>query len=158
MQPPKLTYDHDELVVKKEDWINLIFGFPALSLFAICLFFGKDTKPFFKGNLIGTGAAVLIILISLYFLVRQSLDNRVKMVINKKGIWTARKGWLLWSNIQYYYFEEIRGEGADTSLLKIRLLDNTKEVKIDISFFNTSKQHIDTAIERNSRDFNIIAL
>ena len=80
------------------------------------------------------------------------------MVINKYGIWVFQKGLLAWSNIQYYYFEEVIGEGANASLLKIKLLDRTNEVKIDISFFNTSEQDIEAAIEQNSGDFNIIAL
>ena len=158
MQSPRLTYDINEIIIKKEAWINLILGFPAISLFAIFLFFHQETKPFFRENIFATVAAVIVVLIALYFLVRNSLDSRIKMVINKYGIWVFQKGLLAWSNIQYYYFEEVIGEGANASLLKIKLLDRTNEVKIDISFFNTSEQDIEAAIEQNSGDFNIIAL
>ena len=80
------------------------------------------------------------------------------MVINKEGIWTPKKGLLVWSNVQYYYFEEIQTDNATVSLLKIKLLKPSKEVKIDISFFNKSERDIEVAIKDNSGDYNIIAL
>lgn len=80
------------------------------------------------------------------------------MVINKEGIWTPKKGLLEWSNIQYYYFEELISDNDTIYLLKIKLLEPPKEVKMDISFFNKSQQDIDTAIAHNSGNYNIIAL
>jgi len=127
-------------------------------LLAIALFFGKETKPFFKENPFVTVVAVIIILVAIYFLVRYSLDRRIKMVINKEGIWTPKKGLLVWSNVQYYYFEEIQTDNATVSLLKIKLLKPSKEVKIDIAFFNKSERDIEDAIKDNSGDYNIIAL
>src|SRR5215211_5979647 len=150
MQLPKLTNDCKELVIKKEAWINLILGFPGIALLAIALFFGKETKPFFKENPFVTVVAVIIILVAIYFLFRYSLDRRIKMVINKEGIWTPKKGLLVWSNVQYYYFEEIQTDNATVSLLKIKLLKPSKEVKIDIAFFNKSERDIEVAIKDNS--------
>jgi len=158
MQSPKLTYDKNELVIRKEAWINLILGFPAISLLTIGLFFHKETKPFFIENPLVTLASIVIIIAALYFLVHNSLDRRIKMAINKEGIWIAKKGLLSWSNLQYYYFEEITSDYDTTSLLKIKLLEPAKEVKVDISFFNTSEQEIEQAIERNSGEYKIIAL
>ena len=158
MQPPRLTYDKGELIIRKEAWINLILGFPAIALFAISLFFHKETRPFFREHPIVTIAAVLIILAALYFLVRNSLDRRIKMVINKMGVWTVQKGLLAWSNIQYYYFEEVRSDNATATLLKVKLVEPDKEIKIDISFFNVSERDIDRAIATNSGDLKIIAL
>lgn len=158
MQQPRLSYDKNELLIRKEAWINLIFGFPAISLFAIGLLFHKETRPFFRENPIVTVVAVLIVLVALYFLVRNSLDKRIKMVVNQEGIWTAQEGLLVWSNIQYYYFEEIQSDNVTTWLLKIKLIEPTKEVAVDTSHFNTSQQDIETAIERNSGNYNIIAL
>jgi len=158
MQPPKLTHDNNELVIQKEVWINLILGVPAISLFAICLFSNKSTKRFFKENQIATIAVILIILAALFYLIRRSLDSRVKMVINKEGIWTSSKGLLLWSNIQYYYFDEIKSDYDTAFLLKIRLNQPDKEIIVDISFFNTCEKEIANAIANNSGDYNIIAL
>ena len=158
MQPPKLTKHSDDLVIKKEAWINLILGFPALSLLAIALFFGKATRPFFRENSLLSIAVLLIILAALYFWVRNSLDKRIKMVINKEGIWAHNKGLLVWSNIHYYYFEEVRSDYDTVTLLKVKLLKPDKEVKIDISFFNVSERDIDVAIENNSGSPKTIAL
>jgi len=158
MQPPKLTYDKNELVLRKEAWINLILGFPAISLFAISLFFHEETKPFFRTNPLATVAAILIILAALYFLVSKSLDRRIKMAINKDGIWTAQSGLLAWNNIQYYYIEEIASDYDTTWLLKIKLLEPVKEIKVNISLFKISEQEIEQAIDRNSGDYKIIVL
>jgi hypothetical protein len=49
MQPLILTYDPGELVVKKQAWINLILGFPALCLFVMAMFSDKETKTFSTG-------------------------------------------------------------------------------------------------------------
>jgi len=159
MKSPKLTNDENEIVLKKEGWTNLIFGLLAIAFITMTLFFGAGTKLFFKENFLISVFTVFIIITAAYFLIRNGLDRRIKMVVNEYGIWTISKGLLEWSNIQYYYFEEINRDGTDiTSILKIKLQNQSKNVKIDISNFNTSVQHIETAIKLNSGNFNIIGL
>ncbi len=158
MKFPTLTNDGNELVVKKVAWINFIFGIPAIILFALSLFFNKETRPFFKEHLFATVGLILMILLAFFFLVRNSLDGRIKMAITNQGIWLPGIGLLGWQNIHYYYFEEVQGEGADTTLLKIGLYDSTKEIKVDISFFNTNEKDIEKAIRLNSGEYNVIGL
>lgn len=158
MKHPKLTNEKEELVLRKEAWINLIFGFPAIILVVISLLRHDGAQQFLRTNIWAAVVGVLIVVLAIYFLIASSLDRRIKFVINTDGIWIHNKGLLAWNNIHYYYFEEITTENNTDFLFKIKLLNSKKEIKINISLFNVSEQQIEAAIAHNSGDNKVISL
>jgi hypothetical protein len=158
MGAPKLTNDKNELIIKKRAWLNLILGLPAFCLFGIFIFFGKETNQFFKEDPVAISAFVIIFLSGVYFLVRNGISEKIKMVINHQGIWMSDKGLFEWQKIYYYYFEEVQGDGDATSFLRIKLWDREKVISLEMSFWDTSEQDIEAAINKNSVGFNIIKL
>jgi hypothetical protein len=139
--PPAKPSNNNELVVKREAWFYLIYGLPMLAIAAILVFFGDDSA-FFTKNLTATIIVLLVFIAAGFFLVRYSMDSRIKLLINSEGIWTPKHGLLGWSNIQHYFFEKIVTDDGTIFLMKIQLMGYPKEVEIDISLFNTNVQAI----------------
>lgn len=154
----ELTNDKNELIIKKGSWLNIILGIPAFSLFGIFIFFGEETNPYFKEDPIAISAFILIFLSGIFLLFRNGIVEKIMMVINHHGIWISNKGLIEWQNIYYYYFEEVQLDEEVKSYLKFKLRDKEKEIKLNISLWDTCEQDIEASIRRNSVDFNIIRL
>jgi hypothetical protein len=157
MQLPKLTKDKHEMIVRKVTWGRLIMGFPMICFIAAFVFYQGKIKMFLADNLLAALGLAVAVLAALYFLIRDSLKEKVVLVVNIHGIWIRKKGLITWSNLRYYYFE-VADDENETTYLKIGLHDSDKQIKISMSMFDTNEQLIDEAILRNSGEYNIIAL
>jgi hypothetical protein len=158
MNRPGLTYDLKELIGKVMPAKGYIFG--ILFLFGlVCILIGPShiTLHDLKESWISTSLILLFLVYGLFSAIRMVLDRRIKLVINKNGIWHYKEGLIPWSNVYYYYFE-IQRDDVSVSLFKLKLLEPEKELSIHISDINVSFDDIEAAIKKNAIGYNILCL
>jgi hypothetical protein len=158
MQPHRLLYNSEELVIKDKDYISLVVGVLCI-LMLLYFLFGpyEKTRIIFKENLIAAIVLVIFLVVGIIYSFFKAFDRSIKIVINKEGIWLQKIGLIPWNNIYYYYFENQSHE-VSVSLLKIKLIEPEKEVQVDVSAMNKSFNDIERAIQRNAKNYNIKSL
>jgi len=102
------------------------------------------------------GAIFIITFLSLgsFYLWYKILDNGVKRVINKDGIWTKKYGLVKWENIFNYQFEKRKGKTV-TYNLKIDTQNPGRLIVCEITYLDTEFSEVKKAIDINSKEYNI---
>jgi hypothetical protein len=158
MQTPVVTNTADELVIRKHHYQHL-----AGALISTVLLIGLVAGPYEKSRIIFKENLFVAILLTLGLVIGaiycwySLFDRSVKIVINKKGIWTKKTGLITWDCIQYYYFGLIEGD-VTIYLLYIKLHTAENEVQIDISYAGNTRSDLASAIEQHSSGYTIYNL
>jgi hypothetical protein len=154
-----ITNDYDELIVRgshKRIPIYLLFLIvPCVALLTEPF---SELKKFFSENLIATILLTAFMFISAGYWWFMVFDKRIKIIINKNGIWNAKSNFIEWKEISSYNFKEETFKTRKFHFLVFRTVGNDKEYKIDISFYNKSYEQIEEAVNTNSKGFYITNL
>lgn len=158
MQNPVLIYNTDELVIRNRNYQYLISAliFTVLILWLIAGPYDKS-RVIFKENLMAAIILTIALVIGTFYCWFKLFDRSIKIIVNKKGIWTKKLGLILWDSIQYYYFGLLEGE-ITIYLLNIKLHNSENELQIDISYANNARNDLAQAILQYSIGHNIFNL
>lgn len=154
-----ITNDYDELIVKgshKKIPIYLLFLIvPCLVLLTEPF---SELKKFYSKNLIAATLLTAFIFISAGYWWFMVFDKRIKIIINKNGIWNSKSKFIKWKEISSYHFKEEIFKTRKFYFLVLRTVGDDKEYKIDISFYNKPYEQIEEAMNINSKGFYITNL
>lgn len=115
----------------------------------------KESLTEFNESPIGLAFIFVLMLFFFgYFCYKYFFDNKIKLVIDKQGIWTAKHGQIAWQSIWYIYQREIRGKYTEQRLI-IRLGEDGEEIKLNTTNYNKTADEIMEVIKSYSQKFNI---
>jgi hypothetical protein len=145
-----LTHDAKELVVKRNKYIFIIYGILWIGMLAQPIYNFDETAALFKRNPITSTAIYLLVIGAAVWLGYGILSHRVKLVINKRGLWTRRSKLVTWDNLYYYYFIKGKHQNQITWTFKFKTVAPEREFTVDMFFFDNDHEDIIKAIEDNS--------
>ena len=109
----------------------------------------------FNKSPIGLSITLIFILFLFgFFFYKYFFDNKIKLIIDKEGIWTPEYEKVKWQSVWYIYQKETRGKFAEQILI-IKLNEDDRELKISTSYLDKTAEDIITAIKEYSKKFNI---
>lgn len=86
-------------------------------------------------------------------------DKRIKLIINSKGIWSLKTGFIDWSNFWYFYVKEEKTTKAGTfRFIILKKKNDEKDYKIDLTFYDKTYEEVKEAININSKKYPVIDL
>ena len=141
---------------RKKFLLPLIFGvIPIVGLTYAILKNPKEEMTEFSKSPIGLSILILFLLFSSgFFFYKYFLDKKIKLIIDKDGIWTSKYGHVKWQSVWYIYQKEIRGKFTERKLI-IKLNEDDKEIKLDITYFDKTQDEIIAAFKEYSSKFNV---
>jgi hypothetical protein len=118
----------------------------------------KELVWFTKAPIV-TGIILLSLLSLLgYACYKIFFDNKIKLLIDNKGIWTPKHGQIEWQWIWYVYQKEIKEARYREQKLIIRLHNEAKDVIINYGALHKPADQIWKAIKMHAKDFDILFL
>lgn len=149
-----LTHDVNELVARhtgKYFRILAIFFSIPLIVFA---FRYSSTVEWFKQNPGGCVFLLSFLLLASTYFWYTSFDKRIKLVINRSGIWSVKYQQLAWDNVDAFYFQRVSGGSTDYFLwIDTKVIGES--IKMDISWLDKDVTEIEEAISKNGKDYSI---
>jgi hypothetical protein len=151
--------DPNELIVngshKKVILYALLFSVPCLGFLTQTL---DNLKSFYLENLfVSVLLTSLLYGLAIYFWF-MVFDKRIKLIINKNGIWTSKTSLVSWNSLWYYHMKEDFVKGEKYHLFFFKIKNSDIDYKVDITFCNKTYVEIINAIKSNSTDYSIIDL
>ena len=152
--------DNNELIVrgshKKVLLYALLFSIPAVGgLLTVNV---EDLKSMYFENIFASILMVTIIYGGpIYFWVKV-FDKRIKLIINKNGIWNSKSELLSWDNLWYYHIKEDFIKGTKYHFIIFKNKNNEIDYKIDVTYYDKTYIEILNAIKINSKEYSIIDL
>jgi hypothetical protein len=142
-----------ELIIKERNPFTIVSAI-IMTLLLLSFLLPVNRQLFKEQPIASTILAGVLFTILMYSLYK-FFDRTVKLRIDTKGIWTRKFGYILWNDIQYYYYPSTIDEYG---YIVIKSISFDKELDIDISYFNISTTELDRAISENCQATNVIRL
>ena len=121
------------LINTYDNWKKFITGNPVIAIFLLSILYGGALFGWIK-----------------------VFDKRVKLIINRNGIWYTKTQFIGWDNIEFFQFVEQKAAKAGTFyVLKLKTKNRSKAYKIDITFFDRNYNQIQASINENASKYSV---
>ena len=143
-----ITNDPKELIARGSHkgilWFAILMTIPSIGLLT-------DTYNNWKKFIIESPVISILLLSLIYggalFGWIKVFDKRVKLIINRNGIWYSKYQFTSWDNIECFEFIVQKTAKVGTFyVLKLKTKNRSKPYKIDITFFDKNYNQIQTSI------------
>ena len=149
-----LTHDANELVARHTGNVFRILAILFSITLTVFAFRYSSTVEWFKQNPDGCVFLLSFLFLSSTYSWYTSFDKRIRLVINKSGIWSMKFQQLAWDSIDAFYFQRVSGRSSDYFLwIDTKVIGES--VKMDISWLDKDVTEIAEAISKNSKDYSI---
>lgn len=156
MPKKPITREPHELICRQNARAYIFYALPFLVLLIVGAFEYKEMLAFFHSSPVGAVFLLSMYLLFILYFGHISLDRRIKLVINKKGIWTRKHKLIPWNDIESYHFKTLIGpKGGSSTKLFIQPKIICGYFKCDISFLDCGVKEISDAIDINASDYHI---
>src|SRR6185503_1782465 len=152
---PIYTYDENELIAKNTTKKNLYIAilFSAIGLYLLAGPYEK-TRVLFSWNIVFSIILVVWLASGFVFFLYRYLDKRIKLVINKKGIWTKKNGLATWEQV-WYFFIKIGGDKTKIENLVLKLKESETKIFINLNEYDKGKEEILTSFRHYAAQYPI---
>lgn len=149
--------DPNELVArgshKKVLLYALLFSIPFVGLLTV-----NSLKSFYSENLFAAVLLTFIFCVIPIYFWYMVFDKRIKLIINKNGIWSSKMHLVSWNSLWYYHIKEDLIKGTKYHFFIFKIKNSGIDYKVDITFYDKTYIEILNAIKINSNGYSIIDL
>ncbi len=142
----------NELIVrgshKRVIFLAVLMLIPCIGLFTDGL---KNLLTLLREHYITSPLLLLVIYAGAIYLWIKVFDKKIKLIINEKGMWYGKTGFVQWTDLWYYYFKENRTSKAGRFYYLIfKIREAAEDHTVDITFFDKTYGQIQQAIKANA--------
>lgn len=154
--PPEqyISNDANEIIAIKKPQKDWIFRLRFLLIGYLIIFF-KDYETT-KNEPWAWGFLALIVMANIIILFEEK-SKKIQFIINEKGLWTPKNGFVPWEDIWYYSIKEwpaIR-EYPPNYQLSFKLKEKDKIITIKFETINFKIENIQKSLRIYSQKFNV---
>lgn len=154
---PFITNDPKELIVRGSHkgvlWFAILITIPCIGVLTDSY---DNWKKFITGSPVGAIFLLAIFYGGALFGWIKVFDKRIKLIINRHGIWYSKTQFVNWDNIESFGFEEQKTAKAGTFyVLKLKTKIRGKPYRIDITFYDKNHNEIQASINENAIKYSV---
>lgn len=132
--------------------------YPAIIFLAITIYMlvgpYEKTRVLFESVNFGSIVFTLVIVGGLVFSLYHYFDKRIKLVINKNGVWSLKNGQINWDQVWYFHIQ-ISDDRYKSETLCVKQKDTDTEIKIGLGGYDISKDAILSSFKYYSSQHSI---